>query len=61
MKERGKEWYRMKGTMKLLKNDIEIRSYRFIHVADRRRILEIWKSEVKPNGIDKLELIIKLD
>ena len=40
MKERGKEWYRMKGTMKLLKNDIEIRSYRFIHVADRRR--NVW-------------------
>jgi len=27
----------------------------------RRNILKIWLSEIKPNGIDVYELIIKLD
>jgi hypothetical protein len=38
-----------------------IREYKFNDIYGRRRILKIWNSEVKPNGIDKLELIIKLD
>jgi len=61
MKEKGKEWYKIKGTMQLFKNDMLIREYKFNDIYGRRRILKIWNSEVKPNGIDKLELIIKLD
>ena len=51
----------MKGVMQLFKNDRLIREYRFHSAHDRRRILRIWNSEVKPNGIDELLLIIKLD
>ena len=61
MKEKGKEWYKIKGTMQLFKNDMLIREYKFNDIYGRRRILKIWNSEVKPNGIDKLELIIKLN
>jgi len=60
MKEKGKDWQKMKGTMQLFKNDILIREYKFNDIHDRRRMFKIWNSEVKPNGIDKLELIIKL-
>ena len=60
MKEK-KDWYKIKGTMQLFKNDILIREYKFNDIHDRRRMFKIWNSEVKPNGIDKLELIIKLD
>ena len=56
-----KEWYKMKGVMQLFKSDKLIREYRFNTVHDRRRMLKIWNSEVKPNGIDTYELIIKLD
>jgi len=61
MKEKEKYWHKMKGTMQLFKNDILIREYKFNDIHDRRRMFKIWNSEVKPNGIDKLELIIKLD
>jgi hypothetical protein len=47
--------------MQLFKNDNLIREYKFNTVFDRRRILKIWNSEVKPNGIDTYELIIKLE
>ena len=60
MKEK-KDWYKIKGTMQLFKNDILIREYKFNDIHDRRRMFKIWNSEVKPNGIDKLELIIKLN
>ena len=60
MKEK-KDWYKIKGTMQLFKNDMLIREYKFNDIHDRRRMFKIWNSEVKPNGIDKLELIIKLD
>jgi len=61
IKEKEKYWHKMKGTMQLFKNDILIREYKFNDIHDRRRMFKIWNSEVKPNGIDKLELIIKLD
>ena len=51
----------MKGIMQLFKSDRLIREYRFHNSHDRRKILRIWNSEVKPNGIDELVLIIKLD
>ena len=47
--------------MQLLKNDKVIREYRFHNVYHRRRMLKIWNAEVKPNGIDTYELIIKLE
>ena len=56
-----KDWYKMKGKMLLLKNEHPIREYRFNVVQDRRRMYKIWMSEVKLNGIDKYELIIKPD
>ena len=51
----------MKGTMQLFKSDKLIREYKFNTVHDRRRMLKIWNVEVKPNGIETYELIIKLD
>ena len=51
----------MKGEIQLFKNHRLIREYRFQSAHDRRRILRIWNSEVKPNGIDTYELIIKLE
>jgi hypothetical protein len=51
----------MKGVMQLFKNDNLIREYKFHNVYDRRRMLKIWNAEVKPNGIDTYELIIKLE
>lgn len=59
--KKEKEYYKQVGMMKLFKNDMLIREYKFHDVSNRRRILSIWNSEVKPNGIDKLELTIKLD
>lgn len=47
--------------MQLLKSDKLIREYKFHTAHDRRRMLKIWQSEVKPNGVDYYELIIKLD
>jgi hypothetical protein len=58
--EREKEWYKIKGTMQLFKNDKLIREYKFHDAHRRRSILKIWNSEVKPNGIDYYELIIKI-
>ena len=52
----------MKGYMKLFKNDRLIRQYKFQSAQDRRRMLRIWNSEIKPNGVDYYELtIINLD
>jgi hypothetical protein len=59
--EREKEWYKIKGTMQLFKNDKLIREFKFHDAYRRRSVLKIWNSEVKPNGIDTYELIIKLD
>ena len=57
----AKEWYKIKGTMQLFKSGKLIREYKFHSVYHRKRMLAIWNSEVKPNGIDIYELIIKLD
>lgn len=59
MREKKNEWYKTKGIMELFKNDELIREYKYQNGHDRRRMFDIWKSEEKPNGIDKLELIIK--
>ncbi len=45
--------------MQLFKNDKLIREYKFNDAYKRRSILKIWLSEIKPNGIDSYELIIK--
>ena len=45
--------------MQLFKNDRLIREYKFHNAQDRRRILRIWHSEIKPNGKDEYYLIIK--
>ena len=47
--------------MQLFKNDKLIREFRFHNAYRRRSVLNIWKSELKPNGIDTYELIIKID
>ena len=60
MKEE-KKWYRTKGIMHLFKNDKLIREYRYNDIYNRRRICKIWMSEIKPNGEDCYELIIKPD
>lgn len=57
--KRVKEWYRYKGTMQLFKNEKLIREFKFNDAHKRRNILKIWLSEIKPNGIDVYELIIK--
>ena len=56
-----REWYKRRGIMQLFKNDILIREYKFHDAYRRREVLKIWNSEVKPNGIDHYELIIKLE
>lgn len=61
MNGKKKEWYKIKGKMQLFKNEHLIREYRFNDIHDRKRMLKIWQAEVKPNGIDSYELIIKLD
>lgn len=45
--------------MQLFKNDNLIREYRYTDTYDRKRMYKIWMSEIKPNGIDCYELIIK--
>ena len=47
--------------MQLFKSGKIIRDYKFHNVYHRRRMLDIWNTEVKPNGIDTYELIIRLD
>ena len=59
--KREKEWYRIKGVMQLFKNDKLIREFKFHDAYRRRAVLKIWNSEVKLNGIDTYQLIIKLD
>jgi len=59
--KKERDWYKIKGKMQLLKNEHPIREYRFNSVYDRRRMYKIWNSEIKPNGTDVYELIIKLD
>jgi hypothetical protein len=56
-----KEWYKIKGVIQFFKNDKIIREYKFNSAHDRRRILKIWNSEVKPNKVDEYYLIIKMD
>jgi hypothetical protein len=46
--------------MQLLKNDKVIREFKFHDAYRRRSVLKIWNSEVKPNGIDVYQLIIKI-
>ena len=59
MKQKREKGYNMKGIMQLYKNDIVIREFKFHDAYRRRAVLKIWNSEVKPNGIDTYELIIK--
>jgi hypothetical protein len=59
--EREKEWYKIKGVMQLFKNDKLIRDFKFHDAHRRRSVLIRWNSEVKPNGIDHYELIIKIE
>jgi hypothetical protein len=47
--------------MQLFKNDKLIRELKYHDVHRRRAVLKIWNSEVKPNGIDCYEIIIKPD
>ena len=61
MSKREKAWYSTRGIMQLFKNDIVIREYKFHDAYRRREVLKIWNSEVKPNGIDRYELIIKIE
>lgn len=56
-----KEWYKIRGTMQLFKNDNLIREFKFHDAYRRRAVLKIWNSEVKPNGIDTYQLIIKIE
>jgi hypothetical protein len=44
--------------MQLIKDERVIREYRFNDIYARRKILRIWNSEVKPNGVSRYELII---
>jgi hypothetical protein len=57
--QREKEWYKTTGLMQLFKNDKLIREFKYHDAHRRRAVLKIWNSEVKPNGIDYYELIIK--
>jgi hypothetical protein len=45
--------------MYLFKNDKLIREYRYNDSYNRRRIYKIWMIEIKPDGKDCYELIIK--
>jgi hypothetical protein len=45
--------------MQLFRGEVLIRQYNFFDSYNRRRILRIWKAEIKPNGIDEYYLIIK--
>jgi len=57
--QKEKEWYKTKGKMQLFRGEVMIRQYNFFDSYNRRRILRIWKAEIKPNGIDEYYLIIK--
>jgi hypothetical protein len=59
--KKEKDWYKTKGLMHLFKNDKLIREYRYNDSYNRRRMYKIWMSEIKPNGTDTYELIIKPD
>ena len=59
--KRAKDWYNQSGDMELIKDDRVIRHYRFNNIYARRKMLKIWNSEVKPNGICRYELIIRHD
>lgn len=61
MKQEKDKWYKIRGTMQLFKNDNLIREFKFHHAYRRRTILKIWNSELKPNGKDYYELIIKIE
>ena len=56
--KKERDWYRVKGTMQLIKDERVIRQYRFNDIYARRRMLRIWNSEVNPNGISCYKLII---
>ena len=57
--KREKDWYKTKGKMQLFKNEVVIRQYTYFDAYNRRRILRIWNTEIKPNGKDEYYLIIK--
>jgi hypothetical protein len=59
--KKERDWYKQKGKMMLFKNDKLIREYRYNDIYKRRAILRIWNIEVKFNGNDKYELIIRPD
>lgn len=56
--KKAKDWHRIRGMMQLLKDERVIREYRYFDVYQRRKILRIWNSEIKPNGVSCYELII---
>jgi hypothetical protein len=56
--KKAKDWYRTRGVMQLLKDERVIREYRYNDIYARRKILRIWNSEIKPNGVSRYELII---
>jgi hypothetical protein len=45
--------------MQLIKNERIIREYRYNDIYQRRKMLRIWNSEIKPDGKSCYELIIK--
>lgn len=59
--QKEKEWYKIRGLMQLFKNDKLIREFKFHDAYRRRSVLKIWESEVKRNGIDVYELVIRID
>jgi hypothetical protein len=59
MQEKEYLWHKKKGKMQLFKNEACIREYNYYDAYNRRRILRIWNSEIKPNGKDEYYLIIK--
>ena len=61
MQKKEYGWYKTKGQMQLFKNEVIIREYKFFDAYNRRRMLKIWNSEIKPNGKDKYYIIIKID
>ena len=59
MTKKKEKWYKGKGAMLLFKNENLIREYLYTDTYDRKRMYKIWMSEIKLNGIDCYELIIK--
>lgn len=59
--EKEKDWHKIKGTIQLIKNERIIREYRFNDIYSRRRMCRIWLSEIKINGENCYELVIKPD